>query len=190
MGVLKKKKKTSPFTSSSLVLPVTDRKLTNYVSTQWISRPNYITPMWRFRATSEGKRSGPHCTIRSQVVTVWCDARLPMPLRACTVHRTLRWCAVWRTDCGSCLCFPSGQLWDPATSGWSQLSSPWLCEPAAGTAEGAPVREGSKGSTLQTLTGEAAWPMHWEAKALLVKNNHDSSWGRAILLHSYLQNSQ
>lgn len=57
---------------------------------------------------------------------------LPQPRRGgrrCRVPGD--WCAAWHRGCGSCWCSPSGRLWGPAASGWSQLSSPWLCVPAA-----------------------------------------------------------
>ena len=71
-------------------------------------------------------------------------------LKAASVRLTWHWCVSARTGCGSCWCSQPGQTLGPGASGWSQLSSPWRCELAAGTAAVAP------GGGTGALTGQTS----------------------------------
>lgn len=124
----------------------------------------FLICLWRPREAARGERSGDYVHssrgdrvlwgVSSQVQMSPGWRAAPQPCRGTrTGQRTSRWYGAWHTGCGSCLCFPFGRLWGPAASGWSRLSFPWLCEPAAGRAEAAPETGcGRETKTLQIIT--------------------------------------
>lgn len=186
VGVLKKK--TSPSTSSSLFLSVRDRKFTNYVSTQWMKQTKLYHP--NVKVLSDIRRvRGVDPTVPSKDGELLCDVTPDSPYcwgpARCTVPHVGVPFDVQIVEVVCVFHLASFGTLQPLDDLSFHLHGyvSWQQGKQKAFLQGREEREADFRRWWERLPGG-------EASAPLMEKNHNSSWGGAISLYSYLLNSQ